>query len=212
MSTHPHVLAAVDLDVSTGIVLETAIREALQRPNADLIVFYVFQFLSADFIDARRRADTDATIAELKLRTQQALQAYALAHEGVVLPRAEVNVAVGRPADEVIWAAAHFDVDLIVMGSHSRKGVARFLMGSVAEKVVRLAGCPVNVVREKNHDPKVKLVEIEPLCPDCASTRFETNGKKLWCARHSEHHVFGHVVSSADRSESPQAWSSTTGS
>lgn len=120
-------------------------------------------------------------------------------------------MAVGRPAQEIVWAAAHFDVDLVVVGSHSRRGVGRFLMGSVSEKVARLAGCPVMIVREKSHDPKFKLAEIEPLCPACAETRAQTGGAKLWCARHSEHHIRGHVYSSAGRSDSPGAWSSTTG-
>ncbi len=211
MSTHRHVLAAIDLDVSTGIVLDTAIQETLLRPGADLLVFYVFDYLGADFTATRQRADTDKTIEELKLRTQQALQAYATAHKDVVLPRAEVNMAVGRPAQEIVWAAAHFDVDLVVVGSHSRRGVGRFLMGSCSEKVARLAGCPVVVVREKSHDPRYKLAEIEPLCPECAETRASSGGAKLWCARHSEHHIRGHVYSSAGRSDAPGAWSSSTG-
>jgi nucleotide-binding universal stress UspA family protein len=39
------------------------------------------------------------------------------------------------------------DIDLIVMGTHGRRGVAHLLLGSVAEHVVRTAGCPVLTVR-----------------------------------------------------------------
>lgn len=210
MSMHRHVLAAIDLDVSTGIVLETAIRETLQRPGADLIVFYAFEWFGADLV-GNGRSGTDEKIAEVKLRAHQALQAYAVAHKDVVLPRVEVHMAVGRPAQEIVWAAAHFDADVIVVGSHGRRGLGRVLMGSVAEKVVRLAGCPVSVVREKSHDPKYKIAEIEPLCPDCATTRQQTGGQKLWCARHSEHHIRGHVFTSGGSTDSPSAWSSATG-
>jgi nucleotide-binding universal stress UspA family protein len=42
--------------------------------------------------------------------------------------------------------------DLIVMGTHGRGAMAHLLMGSVAERVVRLAGCPVLVVRHPEHE------------------------------------------------------------
>jgi nucleotide-binding universal stress UspA family protein len=48
---------------------------------------------------------------------------------------------------EIDQAAADLKVDLIVLGTHGRKGIARALLGSVAEKVVRTAACPVLTVR-----------------------------------------------------------------
>lgn len=52
-------------------------------------------------------------------------------------------------AAEVIVATAEQDhIDLIVMGTHGRRGLAHLLLGSVAEKVVRLAPCPVMTVRQ----------------------------------------------------------------
>ena len=49
----------------------------------------------------------------------------------------------GVAADEIVRYADDSDIDLIVMGTHGREGVVRALMGSVAEKVVRRATCPV---------------------------------------------------------------------
>jgi nucleotide-binding universal stress UspA family protein len=49
----------------------------------------------------------------------------------------------GDPADEILRAADDTGCDLIVMGSHGRSGLARILMGSVAEAALRRAGCPV---------------------------------------------------------------------
>lgn len=49
-------------------------------------------------------------------------------------------------------ADAH-DVDLIVLGSHGRRGIRRLLLGSVAEEVLREAGCPVLIVREEKEPP-----------------------------------------------------------
>ncbi len=209
MSNHLHILAAIDLDLSASMVLETAIRETLDRPGADLLVLHVFETLTADL--STPSTNTEDAIEELKLCTQQAMQAYADAHANVVLPHAEVILVNGRPAHEIVWAAAHFDVEVVVVGSHSRRGVGRLLMGSVAEKVMRLAGCPVTVVREKLHDPKFKLAEIEPLCPACAEARAATSGATLWCSMHSQRYPRLHVHSSGGRPDSPRAWSSTTG-
>jgi nucleotide-binding universal stress UspA family protein len=52
------------------------------------------------------------------------------------------------PADEIVSYARTRDIDLIVMGTHGRTGVAHLIMGSVAEKVVRSAPCPVLTLRE----------------------------------------------------------------
>jgi nucleotide-binding universal stress UspA family protein len=56
------------------------------------------------------------------------------------------------PYDEILRYAENEDIDLIVMGTHGRSGVARLLMGSVAEKVVRTARCPVLTVRCPEHE------------------------------------------------------------
>jgi len=59
----------------------------------------------------------------------------------------EVAVAVGRPADTIVRLARERDADLIVMATHGRTGLAHMVLGSVAEKVVRLAPCPVLTVK-----------------------------------------------------------------
>jgi universal stress protein A len=56
-------------------------------------------------------------------------------------------IAQGVPFQTIIETARDNDVDLIVMGTHGRTGLTHVLMGSVAEKVVRLAPCPVLVTR-----------------------------------------------------------------
>jgi nucleotide-binding universal stress UspA family protein len=53
----------------------------------------------------------------------------------------------GDPRTKILDDAASWNADLIVMGSHGRKGADRFLMGSVSEAVVRHAFCSVEVVR-----------------------------------------------------------------
>lgn len=53
----------------------------------------------------------------------------------------------GAPAPSIVETAKRTAVDLIVMGTHGRTGMTHMLMGSVAEKVVRMAHCPVLTMR-----------------------------------------------------------------
>ena len=59
---------------------------------------------------------------------------------------AKGEVRIGRPADEIVAAAGSGRGNLIVIGTHGRSGIAHLVMGSVAERVVRHARCPVLVV------------------------------------------------------------------
>jgi len=64
-------------------------------------------------------------------------------------PRVTCVTRVGHPFVEILDYAAETGVDLIVMGTHGRGPVAHMLLGSVAERVVRKAPCPVLTVRPK---------------------------------------------------------------
>lgn len=61
--------------------------------------------------------------------------------------RTQTAVEEGDPKSKIIEQASKWKADLIVMGSHGRKGLDRFLMGSVAENVSRHASCSVEIVR-----------------------------------------------------------------
>ncbi|MFZ5862349.1 MAG: universal stress protein [Nitrospirota bacterium] len=58
----------------------------------------------------------------------------------------------GVPYDQIVKAVEDIRADLIVMGTHGRTGMRHVLLGSVAERVVRLAACPVLTVRSKGGD------------------------------------------------------------
>jgi universal stress protein A len=64
------------------------------------------------------------------------------------------SVVEGDAADSIIDAAKKHNADLIVMGSHGRKGLGRLLMGSVAEVVFRNAPCPVMIIKA-NSDNRI---------------------------------------------------------
>ena len=61
----------------------------------------------------------------------------------------DVEIAVGHPADTIVRVALERNADLIVMSTHGRTGLQHVLLGSVAEKVVRLAPCAVMTVKYK---------------------------------------------------------------
>lgn len=61
---------------------------------------------------------------------------------------ADIDLVEGKPVDAVLGAAAARSVQLIVMGTHGRTGTERWALGSVAERVVRYAPCPVLTVHE----------------------------------------------------------------
>src|SRR5262245_48454251 len=74
-------------------------------------------------------------------------------------------VKTGDPAAEILAAARETESDLIVMGTHGRTGLARLLMGSVAERVMRKAHCPVLTIKA----PFEHSLTCETALNDCVS-------------------------------------------
>ena len=64
----------------------------------------------------------------------------------------EVVTQIGHPFVQIIRYARDHDIDLIVMGTHGWGAIAHMLLGSVAERVVRKAPCPVLTVRQPSHE------------------------------------------------------------
>ncbi len=64
----------------------------------------------------------------------------------------EAVTRLGQPFAEITAAAKDFDADLIVIATHGHTGLKHLLLGSVAERVVRLAPCPVLTVRANEHE------------------------------------------------------------
>jgi nucleotide-binding universal stress UspA family protein len=74
----------------------------------------------------------------------------------------EHHLKEGDPAAEILRLAQEARVDLIVMGMHGRTGLGRLLMGSVAERVVRQAPCPVLTVKvpQRQAPPSEEAVRV----------------------------------------------------
>ncbi len=85
---------------------------------------------------------------EFEAETRRRLEA--IAQEKLAEVSHEVFVASGNAAPEILNLAAEQKIDLIVMGTHGRIGVKHFLLGSVAERVVRESPVPVLTIHPKH--------------------------------------------------------------
>lgn len=66
----------------------------------------------------------------------------------------DLEVRIGRPADEIVAAAIEAKSDLIILSTQGRTGLDRYLIGSVAERVARIAPCPVYLMRPGKQKPR----------------------------------------------------------
>jgi nucleotide-binding universal stress UspA family protein len=135
----PHlILHPTDFSEGSSVAFQIAVDLARQN-QAALLVLHVVETLGPE----------NATYGEITSQLQP--QGYEKRLEetlGRLAPTAEeVSIqylfAEGEPATEIDRIARERGCDLIVLGTHGRTGLKRLLMGSIAEKVVRLAACPV---------------------------------------------------------------------
>jgi universal stress protein A len=116
-----------DASVTLLHVMETAIPPALAEVPA------AASFSRGDFAKAEKALRALAASADLRP------------------PRIKWIIRNGAAVEEIVDAAKELDVDLIVIATHGYTGWKHFCIGSTAERVVRVAPCPVLVVREKEH-------------------------------------------------------------
>jgi nucleotide-binding universal stress UspA family protein len=147
--TAQHILVPTDFSEYADYALDYAI-ELAKALQARLTVLYVLHVSSLALGDAPP-AVLDDTLTEMETNAQQRTQR-ALARVQQAGLQADSTIVEGIPFQVIIDTAESRDVDLIVMGTHGRTGLTHVLMGSVAEKVVRMAPCPVLVTRGTTED------------------------------------------------------------
>ena len=107
------------------------------------------------------------------------------------------HVITDAPSPAIVNLASQLQAHLLVVGSHGAHGVARWLLGSVAERVVRQATCPVLVVPPPTE--QLEIPAIEPPCVRCVAAREASAGAQLWCEQHRERHGRRHTYHQRDR-------------
>jgi universal stress protein A len=111
--------------------------------GADLTVIHVIESWAGFPVD---REDVLGVVHKMEETANNRLEL--LAKElGTKNGNMKTHSTIGVPAEDIVLAAKQEHADLIVMGTHGWTGVRHLLLGSVAEKVLRTAGCPVLVVR-----------------------------------------------------------------
>lgn len=109
------------------------------------------------------------------------------------------HVRTGTPAEVILQSAADLNADMIVLGTHRRSGLEKLLLGSVAERVLHEAPCPVLIAAPKSFERRAQNSSIEPPCPDCVALRSDARDQHAWCERHSRSRLKPHVYAPSDR-------------
>lgn len=141
-----HVLAATDLSDPGIPVLHAAAREARAR-SARLTLLHCVELPMQVLIDGSMGMALPVVSEEQRLQQQETALARlraAAEREGV---EAEILCETGLAIETILHTAQERQSELIVMGSHGRTGMGRFMLGSVAESVLRQAQTSVKVVR-----------------------------------------------------------------
>ncbi|MGK3963792.1 universal stress protein [Sorangium sp. So ce118] len=194
------IVVGIDFSQASNRALDQALESACCRDNAEVHGVYVEpeSWVGPGLSRAPAAAiKPDAALQQLQQRASERVRTMGSKLDSRRLKRVVVHFRRGAAAENIAQLAADLDADLVVVGSHGHHGIERLLLGSVAERVSRLARCPVWIVRSKDHATAGRVPEIEPPCPECVKHRQETGGSALWCARHSEHHVRPHRYSYA---------------
>jgi nucleotide-binding universal stress UspA family protein len=154
-STARRLLVPVDFSDSSLRALRYAVGLAAESGGGALTIVHV---VPADYgwlgLGQEEFRDLDKS-----LQHQAADRLRALADAN--LPRnmpADLEVRVGRPAEEIVAAATESKSDLIVLSTHGLTGLDRYLIGSVADRVARLSPCPVFLMRAGKEPPGRKQV------------------------------------------------------
>ena len=140
-----HILVPVDFSADAGRALDRAVGLA-QQFQARLTLLHVI------YLPDAAEVNLAAYLRKVESEMEQEMAACEkrVADAGVAV---DARIVRGAPSPKIVETAAEQQVDLIVMGTHGRTGLQHLLIGSVAERVIRLAPCPVMVIpRETGKD------------------------------------------------------------
>jgi nucleotide-binding universal stress UspA family protein len=136
----------VPVDGSHGANQAARFAAGLARDSgARLILLHVYDAPTAAAMGLARRSTEEYERA----LEQASAESFEAAHQAMsdLAPRVDHQVTMGHPANEIVLVAEKSSADLIVMGSRGRSEIASYLLGSVSERVLRHAPCPVTVMR-----------------------------------------------------------------
>jgi len=140
------ILCPVDFSETARVAMETAI-ELASKFDAEIVLVHAYPIPGYTFPDGSAVASS-RMLQELSDEAGRHLEEWRDLAVKAGAKRVTVETAVGDPAGEIVRIAEEAKVGLVVMGTHGRTGIEHALMGSIAERVVRRAKCPVLTVRK----------------------------------------------------------------
>jgi nucleotide-binding universal stress UspA family protein len=147
-----NVLVATDFGEAADTALSYG-RELARKFNATLHVLHVAENVYITAFGAETYASFAPDLQrEIEESAHRRLNELTVDNDAAPTKTVAAVMTSGSPAFAIIDYANDHEIDLIVMGTHGRGTLGHFLMGSVAERVVRLAGCPVLTVRQPERD------------------------------------------------------------
>jgi nucleotide-binding universal stress UspA family protein len=198
------IVVGVDFSESSELAVQQSFLAAAERKDAEVHLVNVVQTYGAQVsyempVDASALTVLTMTEARARLRryADQALARFLAQNPNQGFTKVVAHLRFDAIAEEIAQLAADLEADLVVVGTHGRRGLSRLLLGSTAEATVRLAPCPVLVVRPKAV-PEMGP-SIDPPCPLCVEARRESGGNELWCEQHRERHGQRHTYHQQDR-------------
>jgi nucleotide-binding universal stress UspA family protein len=150
-----HILAPVDFSDCSLEALDYATQLASQL-HADMTILHVMEPVYYD-LELGSGQIMEEPVKRKESEERLAALADKLASSGLDI---NTHVRGGVAPDAIVAAAYHIPTDLIVMGTHGRRGLSRFSSGSVAEAVLRQAPCPVVTLRGFSLAKKDRLVSF----------------------------------------------------
>jgi nucleotide-binding universal stress UspA family protein len=141
------ILAAVDGSANAARVVTMATRLTRAMPGAALHLVHVFRTSRLD----RARMGAPAGNTDMIEDAKEQLAYHVRTAKKQSRATITGHFALGDPAGEILRLCESLDADVLVVGTHDYIGFERFLLGSVAETLMRKAGCPVVIVRPKEH-------------------------------------------------------------
>lgn len=140
------ILCPVDFSKNSEYALHYALALA-ERYEAELVLVHVMDYAAMDILDYPSAFEFTAQINErMRQIAEERLNQLAETQRGDYT-KISTRLATGTPFLEIVSLAREERADLVVMGTQGRTGLAQVFMGSVAEKVVRRAPCPVLTVK-----------------------------------------------------------------
>lgn len=147
------ILAPTDFDDCSIPTVRYA-AELAEKFGSELILMNVIQDLALALPDAVMPTPVPAPVITQLIEAAKTGLANLVASENLGRLKPRMEVRVGSPAGEIVAAAHDLKADLLCIGTHGRGGLAHFLLGSVAEKIVRQAPCPVLTIRPQTAHKK----------------------------------------------------------